>query len=968
MRRGAVVAVAGGAVYILLAAMPALSAGDPPDTPTVRVGVYDNPPKIYRTEEGRAAGLFPDLLRHIAREESWKLHFVPGTWQQGLDRLVAGEIDVMPDVAWSEERARRYDFNDELVLSNWGIVYTRSDRTIESFPDLEGAVVAVMKGSIVTRRFKDLLTAFGVRCTFRQSNDYAGVFADVRDGRARAGVTNRLYGTVYERHYQVVPTTLVFGASRLHFAFPKGAPRSRFLAERIDRQLRRLKNEPNSIYSEAIQRYLTGSRADWETGEFLTGLSTEGGMLTAAEKEWVVNHPRIRVGVDPAYMPFEWIDESGKLCGVAADALKLLNDHCGLSMEVERTRTWLETVEKARAGEIDAVASMGRSPELSSRFLFTRSWLHLPLVVVTRTDFPFVKGMEDLAGARIAVLKGHPATELLRGQFGEEHLIHYDKLPETMKAVSRGGADVVFQPISIVKYFERRRGITNLRVAATSPYSYDVCLGVRKDWPELVGILNKGLERIGETEKELILSRWLNPRIERHVDWARVGLWFALIGIVALSTVGLVLRANRRLAGEVGERRKAEAALKAARDMLEELVHARTEELWNANRRLEEAQRIAHVGNWEWDLTTDRFTGSDECYRIFGMAPGSLIPDLHVYLEYIHPDDRTLVKESFEKAVGGERPFDLEHRIVHAEGETRFVHGRGEQVCDEAGKPVRMIGTLQDITPAKRAQEALQRAHDELEMRVRERTEELAVARDRAEESDRLKSAFLATMSHELRTPLNSIIGFTGIILQGLVGEVNEEQRKQLTMVRDSAHHLLALINDVLDISRIEAGRLELRMERFDVRAAIGKATGVVRPLADKKRLAVDVAVEPSVNGMYGDPRRFEQILINLLGNAVKFTETGSVSLTAGLHGDARLRIRITDTGVGIKAADRERLFKPFQQIDTGTTRRYEGTGLGLSICRKLAVMLGGDIQAHSDGEGKGSTFTLTLPLETEAA
>jgi signal transduction histidine kinase len=256
-----------------------------------------------------------------------------------------------------------------------------------------------------------------------------------------------------------------------------------------------------------------------------------------------------------------------------------------------------------------------------------------------------------------------------------------------------------------------------------------------------------------------------------------------------------------------------------------------------------------------------------------------------------------------------------------------------------------------------------------LEQRVAERTAELAVAKDRAEAADRLKSAFLATMSHELRTPLNSIIGFTGILLQDLAGPLTAEQRKQLTMVRDSARHLLALINDVLDISKIEAGQLEVIIEPFDLRASLEKVLGLVRPLAEKKGLALDIRLAPEIGSFDSDARRVEQILINLLNNAVKFTDEGGITLEAGYAPypfrapRTALRISITDTGIGIKPEDLQSLFQPFHQIDTGLTRRHEGTGLGLAICRRLAELLGGEIRAESEW-GKGSVFSLILPAK----
>lgn len=254
-----------------------------------------------------------------------------------------------------------------------------------------------------------------------------------------------------------------------------------------------------------------------------------------------------------------------------------------------------------------------------------------------------------------------------------------------------------------------------------------------------------------------------------------------------------------------------------------------------------------------------------------------------------------------------------------------------------------------------------------LEQRVIKRTEELAMAKDRAESADRVKSAFLATMSHELRTPLNSIIGFTGIILLGRAGPLNPEQVKQLEMVRGSARHLLALINDVLDISKIEAAQLEVTREPVAVRAAVEKVAGIVQPLAEKKGLALRVDLGREVDTVMSDQRRVEQVLLNLLNNAVKFTEQGAVTLRVWKEtapgSRERLHFQVRDTGIGIKPADLATLFQPFRQVDSGLTRQHEGTGLGLAICRRLAGLMGGEINVESEW-GRGSVFTFTLPAE----
>lgn len=383
---------------------------------------------------------------------------------------------------------------------------------------------------------------------------------------------------------------------------------------------------------------------------------------------------------------------------------------------------------------------------------------------------------------------------------------------------------------------------------------------------------------------------------------------------------------------------------------------------------------------------------SEGRYRtLFEYAPdGILIADPQSYyldantsmcrmLGYTHEElvgmhARDIIAE--QESVGLQRVIDQLQQRNDVQQEWKFRRNDGSlfpvEVIGTVMPDGNLMGVVRDITERREAEVALRELNTSLELKVAARTKELQTALVRAEAADRIKSAFLATMSHELRTPLNSIIGFTGIMLQGLAGPLNAEQMKQLGMVQGSARHLLELINDVLDISKIEAGQLEVQARAFDLSASIGRVMDLMRPLAEKKSLTLRAEVPPDFGELLSDRRRVEQVLINLMNNAIKFTECGGVTLTVDVISDFQIlpedeprpvvRFQVEDTGIGINAEDLTTLFQPFRQLDSGLTRQHEGTGLGLAISRKIVALLGGDIHVTSE-RGKGSVFTVTLPL-----
>ncbi len=329
-------------------------------------------------------------------------------------------------------------------------------------------------------------------------------------------------------------------------------------------------------------------------------------------------------------------------------------------------------------------------------------------------------------------------------------------------------------------------------------------------------------------------------------------------------------------------------------------------------------------------------------------------------LTYFPEEEKALVHERMLECFT-HGSTDIEVHLLSKAGRKFPYYVTGLRL-DVEGQPC-MLGIGIDISARLAAEEALRHAHASLEIKVADRTRDLATANERLQELDRLKSEFLATMSHELRTPLNSIIGFTGVLRQGLAGPLNAEQEKQLGMVHFSARHLLGLINDLLDLSRLESGKMEVTLDDFPIADIVTEVVQTLAPMAAQKNLALETAIDDPAFRLRSDRKKCFQILLNLANNAIKFTDTGRVLLAVRTTAES-VELSVTDTGIGIKPESMAHLFEAFRQVDGSARRTYEGTGLGLYLCKQLATMLGGSLAAESEF-GKGSRFAITLPRVT---
>lgn len=358
------------------------------------------------------------------------------------------------------------------------------------------------------------------------------------------------------------------------------------------------------------------------------------------------------------------------------------------------------------------------------------------------------------------------------------------------------------------------------------------------------------------------------------------------------------------------------------------------------------AMRGGSMGAWSRNLATNEVWWSQELEEIVGLAPGSFSRSETAFFDLVHDDDRAAVRRVIDEGVAARTDYIIEFRFRHASGEWRWMEGRGRAVYAENGTPQTLYGIGIDITERKRGEMALRDA------------------KRAAESANELKDQFLATLSHELRTPLNVILGYARLLQDHAVPP--QEQQRAFDVIARNAVAQNQLVDDLLDMSRITTGKFRLEPRLVRVAAVLGDALDSVKPAADAKGIVIEVDVDSQSGTVSADPTRLQQVFWNLLTNAVKFTsKAGRISVSAR-GGDSHEVITIADDGAGIPEEFLPHVFEPFRQAGAGFDRMHGGLGLGLAISRQLVELHGGNIQAASEGPGRGAAFTIRLPRALE--
>jgi len=443
----------------------------------------------------------------------------------------------------------------------------------------------------------------------------------------------------------------------------------------------------------------------------------------------------------------------------------------------------------------------------------------------------------------------------------------------------------------------------------------------------LTASIEEKLDALGNGEKDLLKER---QRIAATVSSSSL----LTLGTLLVASLLLLLWVFRVMQHEIAERKRLEDE---HRDHLEDLVEQR-------NRELLEAQRIAHLGNWEWNLVSDELKWSDEMYRIFGLMPRQFEPGYEVFLHYVHPDDRPAVRKGVEDALHNHIPYSLDHRIIHWDGSEHFVHEQAQVYFDGAGDPVSMIGTVQDITERKQAEEAQKKLN-----------EKLAQYTAQLEATNSELSAFVYSASHVLRAPLRGISGYSHMLLEDFSGALNEEGKRLLNALGKNAMEISRYIDDLLEYSNV--GRKEIESSAIDMEELARAVVAGLEPLVVGRQVRFEVKNLPAAQG---DKPMIRQVFASLLSNSVKFTRAKETAVieVGGRIEESENVYYVKDNGVGFDMRYANKLFGVFQRLHGD--EEFEGTGIGLAIVKRIVEKHGGQVWAESK-QGEGATIYFTL-------